>query len=306
LLRDDNQKLNEAWVGCVGDFFRVLLLRGDWRVLAMTAKIGNWMRSLTAIRMGVALAVWLVVALMAAMTVSAGAQMDTRYKWHDMDRPQPKVVDPGMPGHGETTGKAPADALVLFDGKDLSQWTDAKGGAPMWKVENGYFEVVAHTGDLVTKKSFGDMQLHLEFREPVPATGHSQERGNSGVIIMNMFEIQVLDSYKDNTYPDGQAGAVYGEYPPQVNASRPPGEWQTYDIIFHAPKFTDGKVTKKARVTVLHNGELVQDNVEIEGLTRNTPAVYSVVAETAPLHLQDHGHPVRYRNVWVRELGAGQ
>ena len=235
------------------------------------------------------------------------AQLDTRYKVHDMTRPAPTEIDPGTASTQNEAGRAPSDAIVLFDGKDLSQWSDAKGQPSQWKVEHGYVEVTPHNGDMVTKQAFGDMQLHLEFREPTPAVGESQGRGNSGVILMGQYEIQVLDSYHAATYPDGQAGAVYGQYPPQVNATRPPGEWQTYDIIFHGPRFdASGNVTRKARVTVLHNGVLVQDNVEIEGITAQDPTGYKVVPEKLPLHLQDHHNPVRYRNIWVRELGPGQ
>ncbi len=233
--------------------------------------------------------------------------MDPRWKVHDLSRPLPAVIDPGTASTQEAVGRPPADAIVLFNGKDLSQWVGSDGQAPKWKVANGYMEVAAHTGDLLSRQPFGDMQLHVEFTEPVPAVGQSQGRGNSGVILMGQYEIQVLDSYQNNTYPDGQAAAVYGQYPPQVNASRPPGEWQTYDIVFHSPRFDkDGKLLRKARVTVLHNGVLVQDNVEIEGITRLEPTVYKVVPEKLPLELQDHGNPVRFRNIWVRELSEGQ
>jgi len=235
------------------------------------------------------------------------AQPDTRYKVHDMTRPAPVEIDPGTASTQREAGKAPSDAIVLFDGKDLSQWSDAKGQPSKWKVEHGYIEVTPHNGDLVSRQAFGDMQLHLEFAEPTPAVGEGQSRGNSGVILMDQYEIQVLDSYHAATYPDGQAGAVYGQYPPQVNATRPPGEWQTYDIIFHGPRFApDGTLTRKAHVTVIQNGVLVQDNVEIEGITYIDPTAYKVVPEKMPLHLQDHHYPVRFRNIWVRELGPGQ
>ena len=234
-------------------------------------------------------------------------QLDTHWKVHDMNRPQPRVIDAGTASTQSEAGRPPSDAMVLFDGKDFSQWSAPDGSPSKWKVENGYVEVTPRSGDLVSRQAFGDMQLHLEFREPVPAVGESQGRGNSGVILMGQYEIQVLDSYNNKTYPDGQAGAVYGQYPPQVNASRPPGEWQTYDIIFHGPRFAaDGTLTRKAHVTVIQNGVLVQDNVEIEGITAMDPSVYKPVPEKMPLHLQDHHNPVRYRNIWVRELGEGQ
>jgi hypothetical protein len=179
-----------------------------------------------------------------------------------------------------------------------------KDGKPAgWKVENGYMEVVAKTGNISTRDSFGDCQLHVEFSEPTPAEGESQERGNSGVFLMSTYEIQVLDSYENKTYADGQAGAVYGQYPPLVNASRPPGQWQTYDVVFHAPRFAKGKLTAPARVTLLHNGVLVQDNVELTGPTAHgeRPA-YKPGPDKGPLQLQDHGNPLRYRNIWIREL----
>ena len=160
------------------------------------------------------------------------------------------------------------------------------------------------TGDIITRQPFGDMQLHVEFAEPSPPVGQDQDRGNSGVIIMGLYEIQVLDSYRSPTYPDGQAGAVYGQYPPLVNASRPPGQWQTYDIVFHAPRFdAGGKLLRPAYVTVLQNGVLVQDHVEIHGPTA-TGEPYKAHAEKLPLELQDHNHPVRFRNIWVRELSG--
>jgi hypothetical protein len=247
-----------------------------------------------------------VVALffLAGSCTLARAQSETKWKPHDRNRPAPLAVDPGMPGTENAAGRSPEDAIVLFDGKDLSMWAHKDGSAAKWKVAEGYFQVAPKTGDILTKKPFGDMQLHVEFAEPSPAVGEDQDRGNSGVIIMGLYEVQVLDSYKSKTYPDGQAGAVYGQYPPLVNASRPPGQWQSYDIIFHAPRFDGGgKVLRAADVTVLHNGVLVQDHVEIHGPTA-TNEPYKAHAEKLPLELQDHNHAVRYRNVWVRELGA--
>ena len=237
----------------------------------------------------------------------SGAQTDPRYKVHDMTRPAPTEIDPGTASTPQEAGKAPSDAIVLFDGKDIAQWCDKDGQPSKWKVEHGYIEVTPHNGDLVSRQAFGDMQLHIEFAEPVPAVGEGQARGNSGVILMNQYEIQVLDSYHAATYPGGQVAAVYGQYPPQVNAARPPGEWQSYDIVFHGPRFApDGTLTRKAHVTVIHNGVLVQDNVEIEGITYIEPSVYKPVPEKMPLHLQDHHYPVHFRNIWVRELGPGQ
>ena len=244
----------------------------------------------------------IVLILLMGWGHSVAAQTDQKWKSKDRNRPAPAVADPGAPGTETSAGRAPSDATVLFDGKDLSQWTQKDGSPAKWKVADGYFEVVPKTKDIITKQPFGDMQLHVEFREPAPPVGEDQDRGNSGVIIMGLYEIQVLDSYQSKTYPDGQGGAVYGQYPPLVNVSRPPGQWQTYDIIFHAPRFDDsGKLLRPAHVTVLQNGVLVQDNVEIHGPTA-TGEPYKAHAAKLPLDLQDHNHPVRYRNIWVREL----
>jgi Domain of Unknown Function (DUF1080) len=232
------------------------------------------------------------------------AQTPTKWKPHDMNRPVPAVLDPGTPGTETSAGRPPSDAVVLFDGKDLSKWSQKDGSPAKWKVGDGYFEVVPKSGYIYTRQPFGDCQLHVEFVEPSPAKGEGQDRGNSGVILMGLYEIQVLDSYQNRTYADGQAAAVYGQYPPLVNASRPPGQWQTYDIVFHAPRFgSDGKLVRAARVTVLHNGVLAQDNVEIHGPTA-TDKPYEAHPEKLPLALQDHNHPVRYRNIWLRELAA--
>jgi len=241
--------------------------------------------------------------LLSGFTICA-AQVDTRWKIHDPDRPVPPVIDPGTPSTAEAPGRPPSDAVVLFDGKDLSQWQHNDGSPAKWKVENGYMEVVPKTGYIYTRQPFGDCQLHVEFREPVPPKGESQERGNSGVFLMGLYEIQVLDSYQNKTYADGQAAAAYGQYPPQVNASRPPGQWQTYDIIFHGPRFDPaGKLLRPARVTVLHNGVLAQDNVELTGPTahQHRPP-YKPGPDKLPLALQDHGNPIRFRNIWIREL----
>jgi hypothetical protein len=224
-------------------------------------------------------------------------------KWaiHDETRPMPPVVDPGPAG---APVPAPSDAIVLFDGKDLSQWTNAKGGPAAWKVENGYVEVVKDTGSMKTKRSFGDCQLHVEWTAPAVVVGFGQDRGNSGVFLMDTYEVQVLDSYKNKTYADGMAAAIYGQYPPLVDVSRKPGEWQTYDIIFHAPRFDkDGKLLSAARMTVFHNGILVHDNDELTGPTQNKARPpYKAHPDKLPLSLQDHGCPVRFRDIWIREL----
>jgi hypothetical protein len=225
---------------------------------------------------------------------------------HDLNRPQPPVVRPvgGVPA--ADPGLPPSDAIVLFDGKDLAAWESQKDGSPAaWKVENGYFEVVKGAGAIETRQAFADVQLHVEWRTPAPPTGESQGRGNSGVFFAGTrYEVQVLDSFENRTYPDGQAGALYGQFPPLVNASRPPGEWQAFDIVYEAPRFdAAGAVAKRARLTVVHNGLLVQHARELIGPTTNrvrTP--YAAHPEALPISLQDHGDPIRFRNVWVREL----
>jgi Domain of Unknown Function (DUF1080) len=235
---------------------------------------------------------------------SCFGQAPIKWKIHDLDRPLPPIVTPGTPSTQDTPGKPPSDAVVLFDGKDLSLWLQDDGNAAKWKVENGYLEVVAKSGGIHTKQPFGDCQLHVEFAEPVPAHGESQERGNSGVFLMGLYEVQVLDSYENKTYADGQAAAMYGQYPPLVNASLPPGRWQSYNIVFHGPRFDKaGKLLRPARITVFHNGVLVQDNVELTGPTAHGERPpYKATPEQLPLGLQDHGMPVHYRNIWIREL----
>ena len=217
--------------------------------------------------------------------------------------PAPKL-EPPIVTPGRTSADPPSDAIVLFDGKSLAAWRSADGTPAKWQVRDGYAEVAAGTGDIRTADSFGDCQLHIEWATPAVPQGEGQERGNSGVFLMERYEIQVLDSYENKTYYHGQAGSVYKQYAPLVNASRRPGEWQTYDIVFRAPRFDEqGKVTERARVTVLHNGVLIQNNVEIYGNTYNDRAALYIAHPMAePLRLQDHGNPVRYRNIWIRRL----
>lgn len=228
------------------------------------------------------------------------------YHWniHDEHRPLPPVFEPGTASTQDKPGEPPSDAIVLFDGKDLSQWQMANGEPPKWKVEDGAMVVVKKTGTIETKQAFGDCQLHIEWASPVQVSGKGQGRGNSGIFMMGLYEIQVLDSYQNQTYADGQAAAVYGQYPPLVNVCRPPGEWQSYDIIFHRPHFdADGKLLSPARLTVMQNGVLVQDHVELTGPTEHKKRPpYKVHPDKLPLQLQDHGNPVRYRNIWIREL----
>lgn len=207
--------------------------------------------------------------------------------------PEPPIVTPGK------AGSAPSDAIVLFDGKDLSAWKSADGGPARWKVEDG--AMVMNGGNILTKEDFGDVQLHVEWATPTKIEGEGQGRGNSGVYLQGRYEIQVLDSYENKTYPNGQAGAFYGHNAPLVNASRKPGEWQMYDIIFRAPKpGPDGGVIPGS-FTVLHNGVLIQDNIPVKG-DATTAAQFSGVTPKGPLLLQDHSNPVRYRNIWLRKL----
>jgi hypothetical protein len=244
-------------------------------------------------------------ALVGVFVWCVAAQESVVNKWpvHDESRPRPKVVTPGTESTADRPGKPPSDAVVLFDGTDLSQWKSARGGEPGWKVENGELVVVGKSGDIVTKEPFGDCQLHVEWAAPTPPAGSSQGRGNSGIKFMGKYEVQVLDSYENPTYADGGAGSVYGQYPPLVNVSRPAGEWQTFDVIFRAPRFaSDGKVVGPATVTLLHNGVLVQDHVELSGPTGKARSPYPPHADKLPMLLQDHNNPVRYRNIWVRPL----
>jgi hypothetical protein len=206
--------------------------------------------------------------------------------------PKPPIITPG------TDNSPPSDAVVLFDGKDMSAWKDS---GP-WKVHDGYVTAGGH--DIDTKQSFGDCQLHIEWAEPEKVTGHGQGRGNSGVFMMSNYEIQVLDSYDNDTYYDGQCGAIYKQHPPMVNVCRKPGEWQTYDIIWEGPRFDkSGKLLKPAYVTVLQNGVVVQNHFELSGGTSFIEKPhYTPHPEKMPVRLQFHGNPVRFRNIWVREI----
>lgn len=234
----------------------------------------------------------------------------TPWHVHDGKRPQPRVVTPGATF--SQSAPAPADATALFDGKDLSKWESSRGGEAKWKVENGCMEAVRGAGGIRTKDRFADFQLHLEFATPAEVHGSSQGRGNSGVLINGMYEVQVLDSYNNPTYPDGQAGAIYGQTPPLVNASKPPSEWQSYDIVFESPHWDGtGQLTKKANVTLIHNGVLLHHKREYLGATDGVggvphKALAAYVKQHAPevfIELQDHSNPVRFRNLWIRPLG---
>ena len=221
-----------------------------------------------------------------------------KWKVHDINRPRPPLVSPG------TGGSPPSDAVVLFSGSDLSQWTNGRGGPAAWKVTGGYMEVATRDqGALESKEKFGDAQYHIEWMSCPVVEGSSQWRGNSGVLIMGRYEIQVLDSWNNPTYADGQAAAIYGQYPTLVNASRKPGEWQSYDIVFVAPKFENGKLVKRARATVFHNGVLVHHDQEIIGpMAHRVVLPYEAHGAAEPLALQNHDACVRYRNIWVRRL----
>jgi hypothetical protein len=212
--------------------------------------------------------------------------------------PVPPVVTPG-----ECTA-APSDAIVLFNGTDLSEWTNEKGEAAGWTLADGCVTVMPGTGSIKTKRGFGDCQLHIEWRAPAAVNGEGQGRGNSGVFLQDRYEVQVLDCYNNRTYSNGQAGSIYKQSIPLVNASKKPGEWQTYDIIYQAPRFSDnGRVAIPARITVLHNGVLIQNNFEIQGpMTFIGLPEYVPHGMKEPLSLQDHGNPVSYRNIWIREL----
>jgi len=226
-----------------------------------------------------------------------------KWKVHDDKRPQPKVVTPGTESTQEKPGAAPSDAIMLFDGTDLSGWEKVGGGEPGWKVENGYMEVVPKTGNIGTKAKFGDIQLHLELASPEVVKGESQGRGNSGVFLMGKYEIQVLDCYDNPTYADGTSCGIYGQWPPLVNANRKPGEWQTYDIVWTTPKWDGDKLVKPAYVTVFHNGVVVHHCKELQGPTKHKQTTeYVKHDEVGPLVLQDHGDLVRFRNIWYREL----
>jgi len=234
------------------------------------------------------------------------AQPDPSWLAHDRTRPAPPPVDPGTGSIVAEPGRPPSDAIVLFGGSDLVGWCALDGSATRWVVKDGAMECVPGSGYIRTMQAFGDCQLHLEFATPAHVEGEGQGRGNSGVFFgLNRYEIQVLDSYENPTYADGSAGAVYIQYPPLVNASRPPGQWQSFDIVWTAPRFgADGQLLSKAWVTAFHNGVLVHLNVELTGPTGwLTRAPYRAHPEKLPIALQDHGNPVRFRNIWVRELG---
>jgi hypothetical protein len=229
----------------------------------------------------------ITIVVVSGLTAAFGKEWVSGIIW-----PEPVMVDPGP------VGGPPGDAVVLFSGADLSQWN----GGDKWLVEDGV--ATAKGGGITTKESFGDCQLHIEWASPEKVEGSGQGRGNSGVYLMGRYEVQILDSYDNKTYFDGQAGSIYKTKPPLVNASRKPGEWQSYDVIFHAPRFDErGSLLKPGYVTVLHNGVLVQDHTELLGKTDyENPPAYAPHPERQPISLQFHGNPVRFRNIWIREI----
>lgn len=240
----------------------------------------------------------LLFALVIALQVPLSAQI-TDPKATEVWQPEPRVVTPAE------GGKAPSDAIVLFDGKNLSEWMSQKDSTEAkWDLgTDGSVTVKPGMGDMQTRRSFGDMQLHLEFRTPAVVKGEGQGRGNSGIFLQNRYEVQVLDSYQNRTYSNGQSAAVYKQSIPLVNACRKPGEWQAYDILYTAPRFnSDGILLAAGRVTVIQNGIVVQLNTEIKGTTEYIGLPKNAAHGKAPLRLQDHGDLVSYRNIWVREL----
>jgi hypothetical protein len=261
----------------------------------------------------------MLLTLLGTFTVSAWQELgyqDTPVlpglPWHvhDGQRPQPPAVSPGERFSEEAT--APAGATVLFRGENLDAWQVRDAGDATWTVRDGYFEVKRGAGNIRTRQRFPDFQLHLEFATPEVVRGQGQQRGNSGVLVNGMYEIQLLDSHDNPTYPDGQCGAIYGQTPPLVNASRPPGQWQTYEVIFESPRWNeDGELTQAACATVIHNGLVLHHRREFLGATDGVGGVpHKALAEYKLKHepevfieLQDHGNPMRFRNVWIRPLG---
>jgi hypothetical protein len=232
------------------------------------------------------------VSLAAAVGLCRAQEYLTGIEWQ-----RPPVVTPGTPSTKDKPGTPPSDATVLFNGKDLSAWN----GAETWKVQDG--AMVVGSNYVESKEHFGDCQLHIEWSAPTPPVGESQGRGNSGVFF-GPYELQVLDSYDNETYYDGQAAAIYKQHPPMVNAMRPPGEWNVYDVLWTAPRFkADGSLESPAFITVLHNGVAVQNHFQLLGDTPfNRPPQYNAHDVKQPIRLQDHGNPVKFRNIWVRPL----
>ena len=238
-----------------------------------------------------------------ALSVSAQTKqpMEMKPEMTEIWEPEVPIVTPGR-----TAADAPSDAIILFDGNDLSkEWTNAEGGLPGWKVADGCVTVVKGAGIIKTKKVFDDCQLHIEWRTPAKVEGESQGRGNSGIFMQERYEVQVLDSYNNRTYRNGQAGSIYKQYAPLVNVCKAPGEWQSYDIIYTAPRFNDdGTYFTRPAITILQNGVLIQNHVELRGPTQyiGIPEYFVEKHGAAGIVLQDHGNPVSFRNIWIRKL----
>ena len=229
------------------------------------------------------------------------------WRVHDIDRPMPPVIQPGSNSTADTIGTPPSDAVVLFDGRDLDAWTHRNGEACGWTlVEGSAVEVSPRTGDIQSKQEFGSCQLHVEWRAPTEIYADSQGRGNSGVFLLGLYEIQVLDGYDNPTYADGVTAAIYGQYPPLVNACVPPGAWHIFDVVFETPEYENGNLSKAATMTVFHNGVLVHLRQAMQGPTQHRAlASYATPhGPKGPLVLQDHGDKVQFRNIWIRELDS--
>ena len=230
---------------------------------------------------------------------------DSKWRVHDIDRPAPPVVAPPTASTQECSGEPPSDAVVLFDGSSLDAWAGRDGGAAQWNlVAGGAMEVAPRTGNIHTREAFGSCQLHVEWSAPTEITADSQGRGNSGVFLLGLYEVQVLDGYDNPTYADGLTGAIYGQHPPLVNASVPPGCWHVFDIVFESPVFAAGQLASPAYMTVFHNGLVVQHRQAIQGPTKHRElANYDDPhGPDGPLVLQDHGDRVRFRNIWIRPI----
>jgi hypothetical protein len=240
------------------------------------------------------------LSLTGLQAVAADAAKKPEPRDTEVWEPVPAKVTPGV-----KSGMPPSDAIILFDGRNLDAWKSVKGDAPAaWKIDQGEMVIAPGTGDIQTREKFGDVQLHVEWRTPkLPADKVNQDRGNSGVFLQDVYEVQVLDSFTNKTYVNGQAGSIYKQHPPLVNASLPEEQWQTYDIVFTAPRFAaDGTLKSPGRLTVLHNGVLVQNHAELAGGTTYLgPPSYTAHGDM-PLRLQDHSHQVRFRNIWLRKL----
>lgn len=261
------------------------------------------MKQITPLILGLGLALATSSVCAAEGYTDTPMQPDGKWHVHDPGRPIPAVVTPGK--NFSQKAPAPSDAIVLFDGKDFSKWKSVGGGAIQWKIQDDYMESAPKSGNIRTIEEFGDFQLHVEFAEPAKIEGKGQGRGNNGLFIYGRYEIQILDSYNNPTYADGQASAIYGQKPPLVNASKPPGEWQTYDVIWETPRWEGTNLVKKAYVTVLHNGVVVHHRQELYGTTP-----YRAVGnynKPHPPHGQieffEHNNPIRFRNIWIRPLG---